>query len=141
MKTLLIFLAAACVSLSSCSKKPEAILVKRLETAEQIMKDNMEKPAAGVDKLIKYFEKNGPDTVKLVMEAGIKLSKIEGKGDREKRVEEIQKALSVAFKNFQGTSEKFGKAVAKDDNAKTRMKEYSERWEALGSMMSNVARF
>ena len=135
MKTLSIVLTAACLVLASCSRsKPEVTLVKRLEAMEQIMKNNMDKPEAGVSKLIAYYEKNGADTIKLMMDADIKLAKIEGKGDRDKRVKEIEDTLNVAVSNFEGTSGKFIKAVENDKKAKALWKDYAERSGDLRSM-------
>jgi hypothetical protein len=73
------------------------------------------------------------------MDAGIKLSNIEGDGDREKRLEELNEKLSVAFKNFEGTIEKFGKAVSKDEKAAERGKEYGEKWEELFQAMQKIS--
>lgn len=138
MKILFILLSVTCLIFSSCSK-PEDKLLKRVEAVEEIMKDNMDEPVDGVDELIVYFEKHGPDTVKLAMEVGIELSNIDGDGDREKRLKEIDDKFGVAFKNFQGTAKKFGKAVEKDEKAKERAKEYSEKWEELFDVMGNIS--
>ena len=139
MKTLFLITSLVCLLLSSCSK-PEDTLVKRMEKMEDIMKDNMDEPAEGVDELIEYFEKHGPDTVKLVMEAGIEISNIEGEGDKEKRLKEIDDKLGVAFKNFKGTVKKFGKAVEKDEKAKARAEEYGEKWEELFKAMNKISK-
>ena len=140
MKQLIILLSLSFLVLSSCSKKPEDVLTSRIEAVDTIMKDNMDNPAKGVDELIAYFEKNGPDTAKLIVEAGIELSNIEGKGDREKRLKEINDKLKTAWKNLDDTGEKFSKKVQKDESAREKAKEYFEKWQDLGQSMSQIIR-
>ena len=140
MKTLQPILVLACLFIFSSCSKPEAKIVNRLEDMEEIMKDHMGEPAAGVEKLISYVEKHGPDTVKLTLEAGISLASIEGEGDKENRLKEVSGVLETAFKNFKGTAEKFGKAAEQDEKAKERLKEYSKKWEALGGFLSEVVK-
>ena len=103
------------------------------------MKDNMDSPDVGVDELIAYTEKHGPDTVKILLEAGIDLSNIEGEGDRDERIKEIEEKFKTPMKNFKGTAEKFGKKVNKDDDAQERFKEFAKKWETLGNAMQKIS--
>jgi len=124
--------------MSSCSK-PEDALVDRIEDMEEIMKDHMDEPDEGVEKLIGYFEEHGPDTVKLMMEAGIEISNIDGDDDRDERIKAANDKLKVVFKNFQGTAEEFQKKVENDKDAKERAKVYMEKWEELFRAVQNLA--
>ena len=132
-----LLLSVGFVFLNSCSK-PEAKLADRIEDMEEIMNDHMDDPDEGVEELIEYLEKHGPDTVKLMMEAGIEISNIEGDGDRDERIKEANEKLKVIFKNFQGTAEKFEKKVSNNKEAKERAENYERKWEELFSAMQNL---
>ena len=124
---------------TSCSK-PEDKLIGHMAKAEKIMKDNMDSPADGVDELISYMEKNGPETVKLLLEAGIDLANIDGDGDRDEKLKEIKDSLKTPVKNFTGTSEKFWAKVEADKDAKKRLQEYSKKWQNLGNSLSSIGK-
>ena len=108
-----------------------------MEDIEDIMKDNMDSPDVGVDELIAYTEKHGPDTVKILLEAGIHLSNNEGDGDREERIKEIEEKFKTPIKNFKGTAEKFGKQVNKNKEAKEKLEDFSKKWKSLGETMAS----
>jgi hypothetical protein len=98
----------------------------------------MDTPKAGVDKLIAYAEKNGPEAANLFVGLGVELTKIEGDGDREKRSKAIHDAFETPIKNFSGTAKKFSEKVGADRDASQRIEEYGKRWESLGSMLGNL---
>jgi collagenase-like PrtC family protease len=139
MKTLLTFplVGILCVFCISCSK-PEDKIVNHIEKVEKIMESNMDSPEKGVKKLIDYFEDNGSDAAAQLVELGIELAKIEGKGDREKRVKEITEAFETTVKNFEGTSEKFEAKVKDNKEATQLMKDYAARWEEVGTMIQKL---
>ena len=122
------FLVVTVVSviLVSCGK-PEKDLLGRFEAMESIMEKHLDKPAEGVDEWIAYMEKNMPEMARLQAEVMMSVVKITKDGDREKRVEEINKQWETFGKNFKGTSEKFFKAVAADEKAKTKMEDFGKR--------------
>ena len=109
-----------------------------IKAADKIMRKNMDNPEKGVDKLIKYFEKHGPDAAKVFVELGIELSRIEGEGDLEDRLERIRNRLKIPLKNIEGTAEKFGDKVEEDQDALKRLEEYGERWEALNEAFEEL---
>ena len=89
--------------------------------------------------MIEYFKEYGPDTVKLIMEAGIEISNIEGDGDRNERTKEANQKLNVGFKNLQGTAEKFQKKVEGNNEAKERAGNYMIKWKDLILAMQEIA--
>ena len=120
--------------LSSSEKE----LVGHIKAVDKIMKKNMDDPEKGVDKLIKYFEKHGPDAAKTFVELGIELSQIEGDGDREDRIEKIRDLMKTPMKNIEGTIEKFGEKVQEDEDALERMEDYGQRWEDLSEAFDQL---
>ncbi len=136
MKSYLI-IALSCLAsilLSSCSK-PENKLVSHIQSVDKIMRDNMDTTKAGVDKLIAYAEKNGPEAANIFVGLGVELAKIEGDGDREKRAKVIKDAFETPIKNFSGTAKKFGDKVSADSESRRRLEEYGKRWESLGRLL------
>ncbi len=131
---LVCILCALCIS---CSK-PEDKIVDHIEKVDSIMKSNMDDPEKGVKKLIDYFEDNGSDAAGQLVQLGIDLAKIEGKGDREKRVKEISDTFEAPVKNFEGTAEKFEAKVRENKEATQLMKDYGARWEEVGNMIQKL---
>ncbi len=130
----ILLLGAVFMTLSS----PEKELMGHIKAADKIMRKNMDDPEKGVDKLIEYFEKHGPDAAKVFVELGIELSRIEGEGDLENRLERIRNRLKIPLKNIEGTAEKFGDKVEEDQDAMKRLEEYGERWEALNEAFEEL---
>ncbi len=130
----ILLLSAVFMILSS----PEKELIGHIKAADKIMRENMNDPEKGVDELIKYFEKHGPDAAKAFVELGIELSRIEGDGDLEDRLERIRNRLKTPWKNIDGTAEKFGKKVEEDEDLMERIEEYGERWEALNEAFEEL---
>jgi len=132
------------VLLVSCSK-PEDEIVDHLEKVESIMKSNMDSPEEGLERLIRYFEKNGAEATSLIVGLGIELAKIEGNGDREVRAKEIQEAFDIPLKNLEGTAKKFGYKVDASSEARKLAEEYEERWsevfKTLGKLGDGGLRF
>lgn len=117
----------------SCSK-PEDELISRMEDIGEIMEDNMETPEEGVDELIAYIETYGAESSRLSAELAIELVSIEDGSDRKDRIKEVYKALSKEIKNLEGITDKFDKRVSKNDRAKERMDEFTEKWIKLQSL-------
>lgn len=119
---------------------PEKDLVNHIEAVDKIMRKNMDEPEKGVEKLIKYFEENGPEAAKTFVELGIELSQIEGDGDLEDRLEKIRKRAKTPLKNFAGTAEKFSKKVEEDKDARKRVEEYGKQWKILAEALEELGR-
>jgi SMC interacting uncharacterized protein involved in chromosome segregation len=106
---------------------PEKDVLNRYEAMESIMEKHLDRPAEGVDKLVAYIEKNGPEMARLQTDVFLSVAKITKDGDREKRVEEINKQWETFGKNFEGSSGKFMKAVMADEKAKAKMDDFRKR--------------
>jgi hypothetical protein len=127
MKTVrLLTVVVVSLFLVSCGK-PEKDLLGRYEAMEAIMEKHLDKPSEGVDKWIAYMEKNMPEMARLQAEVMMSVAKITKDGDREKRIEEIDKQWETFGKNFKGTSEKFFKAVQADEKARAKMEDFGKR--------------
>lgn len=110
-------------------------LANRIEALDEAISANMDNPEKAVNRMIQLFEKEGPETVKLVMELGIELASIEDKGDRKDRIKEVQEVLETPIKNLMETMEEFEEVAGDDRDAQRVMEEYMMEWYQLGNQL------
>ncbi len=122
----LLVVALSALVITSCSD-PAADAKQHYQALESIMTENVDKPEQGVDQLIAYMEANGAEIAAAEMGMVMSIASIEKDGDRAERIKEVKEHLETSSKNFDGTAEKFFKAVMTDKAASEKLDAFQKR--------------
>lgn len=113
---------------TGCGKAEDKLLDHSGEIAE-IMEDNVDSPADGVEEIHEYVRKNLPDMMSQVGKLLVELDEIDDPKERSERAGEIVKKFTEKSKEWTEVSMKFAAAAAKDKAAAKYGEEWAEKWE------------
>lgn len=123
-------LAAALVVSTGC-KKGDAKLVGHMEDLTEIMTDNEDSPADGIEELRSYMRSNLPDMASAVAEIVVEIDEIDDAGEKAERAEEVMENLKEAAEALEEAGEDFGKAAMKDEEAGKLIEEITESYKEV----------
>lgn len=118
----------------------EGEIANYIEDATEIMEDNLDSPEEGVDDLVEYLEENLPTAMSIFGEAMVELNRIEKTSDRKERLKEMLSEIEEPMKAFTAVSQKFAKAVKKDDDASEKMERLEKTWDEMGGLFEEFGR-
>lgn len=128
---------AAIAITTGCGSAEDKLLDHSGDLAE-IMEDNVDSPADGIEEIHKYVRKNLPSMMEQVGKLLVELDEIDDPKARAERATEIAKKFAEKSKEYQETAAKFGAAMMKDKDAGKYAKEWAEKWEQTAKPLMGV---
>ena len=142
LTTLAVISFTALVSCSAAGlSSPEDRLAGHIADMTEIMEDNEDEPAAGVEELHMYMQDNLPSMMEAIGSILVEVDKIEDPGDRAEHIEEVVEALEDPIKDFEKASEDFGEEAAEDDDAADYVEDWSKDWEKTAKKLDDLEDF
>ncbi len=124
-------LSVLSLSATSCGGGSESEIADYLEEVTDIMDDNMDSPADGIEELVEYVRDVLPDAMAAIGRAMVELDEIEDNGDRRRRAREMLAELKGPMKDLKKVAEAFGKKAEKDEDAKKAIRDLEDRFKSL----------
>lgn len=139
---ILSLLLAFALTLGACGK-PENKIGGHLEKMTEIMNDNMDSPADGINELRTYLHKNLPDMAEQVGKIVVELEGMEKEEDIKERLTQIKENTKESMKAFGEAANKFEEKVKGNPDAAKKLGELAEKWMPLaeqvkGGMMGGM---
>ena len=106
-------------------------IVDYLEELTDIMDDNKDSPADGIEEIQDYARDVLPDALAAVGRAIVELDEIEDNGDRRKRAREMLNEIKGPMKDFMKVGKAFGNKAEKDEECKEALRKLEARAKSL----------
>ena len=133
---LLLLLTA--VAVSGCSRSPENKIAGHIEDLTELMKDNEEEPAEGIEEIRSYLQDNLPDLMEAVGEGLQALDECDDNECRDEEVESWVEALEEPLNTLAETAKEFAEAIEGDDDAQEALEEIGEHFEEIGDAVEAI---
>jgi DNA repair ATPase RecN len=118
------------VALVGCGG-PEDQIVGHIESINDILEDNLDDPADGVEEVESYLIENLGDIASAASELLVELYEIDDEGDAKERLQEIKDTVEEAMNEFKKTAMKFDAKVRGDEDAREAMQRIEKRFQRL----------
>lgn len=135
MPALVIWMLLLGATLAGCGG-PEDQLAGHIERINDILEDNLNDPADGVEQVERYFLENLSDIAASASDLMVEVYGIEDEDEAKERLTEVKNTLEEAMDELKKTAQKFQVKARANEDARAAMARIQKRLERFGRLVN-----